>query len=540
MVERRVPQARFAGSPAGKTRTMELLSSVFMTLYTAVLIMVSIYGFHRWVLVYLYYRHRRREAPLPGQFDPLPRVTVQLPMYNEQYVAQRIIEHICRLRYPKDRIQIQVLDDSTDETTEIASAAVAAARGRGFDIEYIHRDDRTGYKAGAMENGLKTATGEFVTIFDADFVPEPEILMRSIHYFTDPKVCVVQTRWEHLNRRDSLLTRSQAIFLDGHFAIEHVARNRSGRFMSFNGTAGTWRRAAIADAGGWQHDTLTEDMDLSYRAQLRGWKFVFLPNVTAPAELPPNITAFKAQQHRWTKGGTQTAMKLLPRIWLSKVPLKAKIEATFHLTGFTIHLYMVMLVLMLFPAMHLQATPTAGAGAAWRTVFDLSIFWLATLSASTFYLCSQYELFGTWREALKYLPFLMALGVGICVSNAKAVLEAILGRQSEFVRTPKYGADGVHRAAPRHDTAAAAGPKRRRFDVIPYIELALGIYLGTCAVAGAIDTHSMMGAPFLMLFSVGFFYVSLLSFHAAWVRRRLAAGQPQPPKSKLAAQPQEK
>jgi cellulose synthase/poly-beta-1,6-N-acetylglucosamine synthase-like glycosyltransferase len=505
---------------------MDWLRIVFMTLYTFVLLMVSVYGLHRWALLYLYYRHRRSGAPLTDRFEELPRVTVQLPMYNEQYVAKRIIEHACRIRYPKDRLQIQVLDDSTDDTCEIASAAVAAAQAEGFDIEYVHRRDRTGYKAGAMENGLKTATGEFITIFDADFVPDPDILNRSIHPFTDPKVCVVQTRWEHLNRRDSLLTRSQAIFLDGHFAIEHVARNRSGRFMSFNGTAGTWRRCAIDDAGGWQHDTLTEDMDLSYRAQLRGWKFVFLPEVTAPAELPPNITAFKAQQHRWTKGGTQTAMKLLPRIWLSKAPLKAKVEATFHLTGFTIHLYMVALVLMLFPAMHLQTSSALGMNAAWRTIFDLSIFWLATLSASTFYLCSQYELFGTWREALKYLPFLMALGVGICVSNAKAVLEAVLGRQSEFVRTPKYGADGVRRAPNRPDTVLVGTGRRRRFDIVPYIELVFGIYLGVCAVFGTLDKHSMMGAPFLMLFCVGFLYVSLLSFHAAWVRRRAGAEAP--------------
>ncbi len=281
-------------------------------------------------------------------------------------------------------------------------------------------------------------------------------------------------------------------------------------------------RAAIHDSGGWQHDTLTEDMDLSYRAQLRGWKFVFLPNVTAPAELPPDITAFKAQQHRWTKGGTQTAMKLLPKIWLSKAPLKAKVEATFHLTGFTIHLYMVLLTLMLFPAMHLQNAPSSGFSAAWKTIFDLSIFWLATLSATTFYLCSQYELFGTWRDTVKYLPFLMALGVGICVSNAKAVLEAILGRQSEFVRTPKYGADGLQRASVRPDTAILTGAKKKKHDFVPFIELAMGIYLGICAVFGAMDKHSMMGAPFLMLFSVGFLYVSLLSFHTALQRRRLA------------------
>jgi cellulose synthase/poly-beta-1,6-N-acetylglucosamine synthase-like glycosyltransferase len=410
-------------------------------------------------------------------------------------------------------------------------------RALGHNVVYLHRPDRTGFKAGALDYGMNQTDADYFCIFDADFMPEPEAIRRSIQYFTDPKVCVVQTRWEHLNRRDSLLTRSQAIFLDGHFAIEHVARNRSGRFMSFNGTAGTWRRAAIIDAGGWQHDTLTEDMDLSYRAQLKGWKFVFLPNMTAPAELPPNIAAFKAQQHRWTKGGTQTAIKLLPRIWMSKAPLKAKVEATFHLTGFTIHLYMVALVLMLFPAMHFQTSPLA-AGTAWRTIFDLSIFWLATLSASTFYMCSQYELFGTWRDSLKYLPFLMALGVGICVSNAKAVLEALLGRQSEFVRTPKYGADGIQRAKPRLDTAIAPASKKRRKDFIPYIELAMGIYLGVCAVVGAMDKHSMMGAPFLMLFSVGFLYVSLLSFHTAWAHEKAAASHVQA-SAKLAAAPQE-
>ena len=509
-----------------RTLCVDMLRTLFMAVYTFVLVMVSIYGLHRWALVFLYYRHRRREALPPGRFQELPPVTVQLPMYNEQFVARRIIEHACRISYPREKLQIQVLDDSNDQTRQIALSAVEQARAEGFDIHYIHRTDRTGYKAGALENGLKTATGQFVTIFDADFVPDPGILLDSIHHFTDPRVCVVQTRWEHLNREDSLLTRSQAIFLDGHFAIEHVARNRSGRFMSFNGTAGTWRRAAIHDAGGWQHDTLTEDMDLSYRAQLRGWKFVFLPQVTAPAELPCNIVAFKAQQHRWTKGGTQTAMKLLPRIWLSKAPLKAKIEATFHLTGFSIHLYMVALVVMLFPAMHLQSVPLE-AGTAWRTVFDLSIFWLATLSASTFYLASQYELFGTWRDALKYLPFLMALGVGICVSNAKAVLEALLGRKSEFVRTPKYGAEGRNHPQARAQSSGG-GRKARRFDVIPCIELVLGVYLGICAVLGAMDGRSMFGAPFLMLFCVGFLYVSLLSFHASWAARRGPAAAPAP------------
>ncbi len=486
-----------------------LFNTLFMTVYTFVLVMVSIYGFHRWALVLLYYRYRDRRTAPTALFDELPPVTVQLPMYNEQVVARRVIEQACRIEYPRDKLQIQVLDDSTDDTCRIARQAVERARAAGFNIEYIHRDDRTGYKAGALAHGMKTATGTFITIFDADFVPSPDILKRSIHYFTDPRVCVVQTRWEHLNRNASLLTRSQAVLLDGHFVIEHVARNRSGRFMSFNGTAGTWRREAITDAGGWQHDTLTEDMDLSYRAQLRGWRFVFLPDLTAPAELPPDINAFKAQQHRWTKGGTQTALKLLHRIWLSHAPRKAKIEATFHLTSFSIHLYMVLLVLMTFPAMFLQSVP-AGGGTPWRLMFDLGVFWLATLSASTFYLASQQALFGSWRRTLKYLPFLMALGAGMCISNAKAVLEALLGRQSEFVRTPKFG----------DSTVRPVRTKRRKLGLLPWIELACAIYLTVCTVFAAIHAQTLLGAPFLAIFGVGFYYVSLLSFQARLADRR--------------------
>ncbi|MFW6132606.1 MAG: glycosyltransferase, partial [Planctomycetota bacterium] len=256
--------------------------TLFMSVYTFLLVVVSIYGLHRYGLVFLYYLNRRKSPKLAGHFSELPRVTVQLPMYNEPLVAERIIRKTCELDWPKDKLQIQVLDDSTDHTPQIARRAVADARARGFDITYIHRDDRTGYKAGALANGLETATGQFVTVFDADFVPASDFLKKSIDYFTDPSVAVVQTRWEHINRDDSMLTRAQAIFLDGHFAIEHMARNRSDRFMNFNGTAGTWRRSAIDEAGGWHHDTLTEDLDLSYRAQLKGWKFVFLPDLTAP------------------------------------------------------------------------------------------------------------------------------------------------------------------------------------------------------------------------------------------------------------------
>ena len=495
---------------------------IFMTVYTFALVMVAIYGFHRWVIVYLFYRHRKRPHKPAGHFDELPRVTVQLPMYNEEAVARRIIEETCKIDYPRDKLQIQVVDDSTDRTSGIARAAVDDARAKGFDIEYIHRDNRVGYKAGALANGLKTATGEFITIFDADFIPEPQILQRSIHYFTDPKVCVVQTRWDHLNRDDSMLTRSQAIFLDGHFAVEHVARNRSDRFMSFNGTAGTWRRAAIDDAGGWHHDTLTEDLDLSYRAQLKGWKFIFLPDLTAPAELPPEMNAFKAQQFRWTKGGAQTALKMLPKVFLSKAPLKVKIEAFFHLTGFTMHIYMLLLVLMLFPAIYLKGVPL-DIGTWSRGLFDITVFTLATLSASVFYVASQMQLFGDWRTAVKYLPVLMAIGVGLCVSNTKAILEALFGKPSEFVRTPKYG-----KGKGPLPVAGSAPRKKRKRKLLPYVEFLFGVYMLASAIGSVYRWRAALTTPFLMILAFGFFYVSVMSLLAERATRRAEQPHPKP------------
>ena len=492
----------------------EFGQAVLMTVYTFALVMVSLYGLHRYVIVFLYYRHRKKTPKPAGHFDQLPLVTIQLPMFNERLVAKRIIEKTCEVEYPRDKLQIQVLDDSTDDTVDIARQTVQEACAKGFNVEYVHRTNREGYKAGALANGLKTATGEFVTIFDADFVPEPSMLMRSIHHFTNPKVCVVQTRWDHINREDSMLTRSQAIFLDGHFAIEHVARNRSERFMSFNGTAGTWRVSAIADAGGWHHDTLTEDLDLSYRAQLKGWKFVFLPDLTAPAELPPVMNAFKAQQFRWTKGGAQNALKLLPRVWLSKAPLKVKVEAFFHLTGFTLHLYMALLVLLMFPAMYIQCIPLE-TGSLWRGLFDMTVFSLATMSAAVFYTASQIELTKDWRIVLKYMPFMMALGVGLCVSNTKAVIEALIGKKSGFVRTPKFGSE-------QQDGAIVERVlKKRKWNWVPWVELLVAAYMLACTVLSLTRWRSMAVTPFLLMFTFGFFYVSILSFRSENVGRKV-------------------
>jgi len=491
------------------TELGEIAETLFMTVYTVMLVLVSLYGFHRYVLVYLYLRHRRQSPKPAGRFDELPVVTIQLPMYNEREVAKRIIEKACQINYPIEKLQIQVLDDSTDDTGEIARQAVADASEKGFDIEYIHRPDRSGYKAGALANGLRTAKGEFVAIFDADFVPRAEFLNEAIQYFTDSKVCVVQSRWVHLNRRHSLLTQTQAILLDGHFAIEHVARNRSDRFISFNGTGGIWRREAIEDAGGWHGDTLTEDLDLSYRAQMKGWKFVFLRELTSPAELPPEILGFKNQQFRWTKGGAQTAIKMLPKVMLSKLPLKVKVESFFHLTCFTLHLYMLILVLCLFPAMCIKSVPLE-AGSMWRGMFDMTVFTLATLSASVFYITGQVELFRDWRSVLKYLPMLMALGVGICVSNSKAILEAFFGKQSEFVRTPKYGGKEPGSRLP----VRQVGPKPK-LRLLPYLELGFGLYMVFCAVCSLISLRAAFTTPFLVIFAFGFLYVSVLTFMGA-------------------------
>src|SRR5213592_3811042 len=318
--------------------------------YLSVLVGLSAYGLHRYFIIYLFLKNRKR-APVPAaRFEQLPVVTVQLPIFNEIYVAERLLRSVSELNYPRDRLQIQVLDDSTDDTREITANCAAELRQRGFDVELIHRLERTGFKAGALERGLATARGEFVCILDADFVPPPYLLRKTVDFFTDPKVGMIQTRWGHLNRGYSLLTRVQAMFLDGHLVLEQTARSRSGRFFNFNGTAGLWRKSCIEEAGGWQHDTLCEDLDLSYRAQLVGWKFIFLPDVVTPAELPVDMNGFKSQQHRWTKGSIQTGRKLLPAIWRSSYPWKVKLEAFFQLTNNLSYVFVVILALLIVPA----------------------------------------------------------------------------------------------------------------------------------------------------------------------------------------------
>src|SRR6476646_6814416 len=375
------------------------LASIIWTIcYMSVLIGLSAYGIHRYVIIYLFLKHRKRSSFPAGQFADLPKVTMQLPIFNEVYVVERLLKSVSEIDYPKDKLQIQVLDDSTDDTKQLTATCVAELQGRGFNVELIQRTDRSGFKAGALETGLATAEGDFVCILDADFVPQPDLLHRTVHFFTDPKIGMIQTRWGHLNRGYSLLTRVQAMFLDGHLLLEQTARSRSGRFFNFNGTAGVWRRSCIIEAGGWQHDTLTEDLDLSYRAQLAGWRFVFLSDVVTPAELPVDMNGFKSQQHRWTKGSIQTCKKILPRIWTSDLPLYIKIEATAHLTANFAYLLLACLCVLLHPSSG-GPSPSGAAAVARMLMIDLPIFVATTASAAVFYLCAQRELYPrTWRR----------------------------------------------------------------------------------------------------------------------------------------------
>jgi cellulose synthase/poly-beta-1,6-N-acetylglucosamine synthase-like glycosyltransferase len=467
--------------------------------YFFVLIILAIYGWHRYYLVYLYMRFRDKE-PKPGPaLSPLPAVTIQLPLYNEMYVADRLIQAVCAIDYPRDLLEIQVLDDSTDETRGIAQLAVRRFAEQGTDIKYIHRTNRTGYKAGALEAGLEVARGEFIAIFDADFIPTADFLTRLMPYFSDTGVGMVQARWGHINQDYSLLTKAQSILLDGHFVLEHGGRNRGGRFFNFNGTAGIWRRTAIADAGGWQHDTLTEDLDLSYRAQLRGWRFVFVPDVIAPAEVPVEMNAFKSQQHRWAKGSIQTCRKLLPQILRADVPLGVKVEAFFHLTANFNYILMCILSVLIFPSMVIRYN----MGWYEMLLIDIPLFFAATFSFCNFYTVCQREIYPDWRARLKYVPFLMSVGIGLSVNNTRAVIEALCNKQSEFTRTPKYRIEA--------NADEWVGKKyRQSVAVQPLVELALGLYF-TATVFYALANGIYGTLPFLVLFQVGFLYTGLLS-----------------------------
>jgi cellulose synthase/poly-beta-1,6-N-acetylglucosamine synthase-like glycosyltransferase len=469
--------------------------------YFIVLVLLAGYGIHRYILVYLYYKHKdKRTTEPPAVFEELPRVTVQLPIFNEQFVVERLLDAVCKLKYPRDKLDIQVLDDSTDETVEVARNLVERYAALGNRITYHHRTNRAGFKAGALAEGLKTAKGEFIAIFDADFTPPEDFLLRTIHHFTDPKIGMVQTRWTHINRNYSFLTQVEAMLLDGHFVLEHSGRARSGVFFNFNGTAGVWRRATIDEAGGWQHDTLTEDTDLSYRAQLKGWKFIYLQDVECPAELPVEMTAFKTQQARWAKGLIQTGKKILPRVLRSDAPFHTKLEAWYHLTANISYPLMIVLSVLMLPAMIIRFYQ----GWFQMLFIDLPLFLASTFSISSFYLVSQRELFPkTWPRAFLYLPLLMALGVGLTITNTKAVIEALIGKETAFARTPKY------RVESKKDKVTAT-KYRRRLGWVPWIELLIGTYFALTVVY-AFENENFMTIPFLLLFVFGYWVTGLMS-----------------------------
>jgi cellulose synthase/poly-beta-1,6-N-acetylglucosamine synthase-like glycosyltransferase len=476
--------------------------NLLIGLYLAVLLLLAVYGFHRSTLVYLFYRYKKHR-PEPKRVysdDELPRVTVQLPLFNEMYVIERLLDAVAKLDYPRAKLEIQVLDDSTDETQGICRKKVIELQKRGYDVHYIHRDDRTGFKAGALENGLRHAKGEFALVFDADFVPNPHMLREMIHYFSDEKVGMVQARWGHVNRDYSRLTEVEAIMLDGHFIIEHTARHRSGRFFNFNGTAGMWRIKTIQDAGGWQHDTLTEDMDLSYRAQLKGWEFIYLPDIVSPAELPVEMNSFKSQQFRWAKGSIQVAKKLLPTILRSNIPRRVKFEAFFHLTNNFAYPLLLVLSLLLLPNLLVRTHH----GIREMLLLDLPLFFGTTLSVVSFYIVAAREVRPHgWADVFRYLPLMLSVGIGLCINQTRAVFEALMGKETEFVRTPKHGVE-------TRTSSWAEKRYRSMKTLIPYFELFMAAYFGAALLVAYRGSH-FFSMPFLLLFLVGFLYVGALS-----------------------------
>lgn len=477
--------------------------------YIISLSILFFFGAHGFVMVYHYYKHRHElDCDLP--MTDIPMVTVQLPIFNEMYVVRRLIDASCGIDYPKDKLEIQVLDDSTDETVDLVGSIVKEKKAQGHIIHHVRRADRKGYKAGALKEGLLTAQGDFIAIFDADFLPKPEFLKKTIPYFySNPKIGMVQTRWEHLNGEYSLMTRTQAMALDGHFVIEQNMRNKAGYFINFNGTGGVWRKACILDAGNWQADTLTEDLDLSYRAQLKGWKFKFLRDVTSPAELPAEINALKSQQFRWTKGAIETARKLLPLVWKAKIPIRIKIHSTFHLTNNIVFPFIVLASILNVPLTFIKH------GGQFNSYFDLmSIFVLAFIGSFLFYLYSQKDIYPDWRRRIFLFPVFMAGSMGFAVNNSKAVLEGLFKRKSEFVRTPKYGIEGKKQSWKDKKYV----PVTFSWMVLVEVFLAVYCFLG---VVSSLYYLEIAAVPFQLLFTAGYGFVAYLSVQQALEARRI-------------------
>ncbi len=484
------------------------VENVLLILYIIVLSFPFIFGSNGFLMIYYYFKYRKREIIQKGELKDFPDVTVQLPVYNELYVVNRAIDAICSLDYPKDKLEIQVLDDSTDETTAIIAQKVVEKSARGFDIKHIRRGNRQGYKAGALKLGLAQARGQYVAIFDADFVPRPDFLKRTLPYFTDEKVGLVQTRWEHINSDYSLLTRAQAIALDGHFVIEQQVRNKAGFFMNFNGTAGIWRKSCIEDAGNWEADTLAEDLDLSYRAQLKGWQFVFMKEYTSPAELPSDINGLRSQQFRWTKGAIEAAKKLLPRVWKSKLPLRVKVHSTVHLSASMVYPFVLLIGILQVPIVFIKHSGEFDA-----TFMLMSGFIFAFFGSFMFYLYSQKDVYKDWRNRIYLFPVFMAGSMGLSVNNTKAVIEGLMNRKTEFVRTPKYGFTG------RQGSLADKKYMQQKVNWVSIAEFILALYCLGGIVMSVIDLE-IAAIPFQLLYFTGFGTISYLSIRQAVLARK--------------------
>ncbi len=486
------------------------MNDLIMGVYFGSLTILFVFGSSGLLMVYYYMKHRKRELPRVGELKDFPPVTVQLPIYNEQYVVRRLLDAVCNLAYLKENLEIQVLDDSTDETSAIVAEAVRDYRLQGIDIRQIRRGTRAGYKAGALKEGLKTARGEYIAIFDADFIPSPDFLLKTLpHCLHDPKVGMVQTRWEHLNSDYSFLTRVQAMALDGHFVIEQNVRNRAGFFINFNGTGGVWRKECIMDAGNWEEDTLTEDLDLSYRAQLRGWKFVFLNDVTSPAELPSEINALKSQQFRWTKGSIETARKILPCVWKSSVPLEIKLHATFHLTNNFVFPFVLLAGILNVPLVFIKHQ------GGYETYFAImAMFVFAFIGSFLFYLYSQKDVYPDWQKRMFLFPLFMAGSMGFAVNNTRAVIEGLLKRKSEFVRTPKY------HIVNKNGTWMDKKYTPVKINLTVALEAILSLYC-LFGVAASIYFVEIAAVPFQLLFSMGFGMVAILSIKHVRDARKL-------------------
>lgn len=506
--------------------TLMRLCELFYLLSASAL---AIYGFNSIFHCLIYWRCKRFQKSTDGDLrlsvepsntvsaqladapsQQVPKVTVQLPLFNERHVASRLLDAVLALDWPSECLQIQLLDDSTDDTSQIISASIGRLDLTQVEVQHVRRPDRNGFKAGALQYGLNGATGEFIAIFDADFIPQPDFLRRTIPRFSDPGIGCVQTRWDHVNPHSSMLTEAQALGIDGHFKVEQFVRDRIGAFLNFNGTAGVWRRASMEEAGGWQHDTLTEDLDLSYRAQLSGWRIAFEGDVAVPAELPVQVNAFKRQQFRWAKGSLQTAIKLLPRLWRAPGPGWRKILGTLHLTNYMVHPFMVLNLLLLLPisssqspVLHIAPFLTTAA------IGPPLMYWLSMDHHSSASLWSK----------IHRLAILMALGTGLSINNSKAAYEAWLGIDSDFKRTPKFDIRSiVTEAKPEKNPAWQNSSYALPQNPIVWIELGLALF-ATYLLIYCIQIGVWWILIWILMYAVGYGYIALLSFVQSWQLR---------------------